>query len=268
MRGEHRAERRHRAQVRLSPADASSGSEVLPASLGAARRAAWAPILLRVAAGALALVGLAAIGVAARKSPELGALVPRPPIGLAQISSPLSVSPATAETVSSAETVSVGEPPEPAPHPAPAAAPSGDSLQHQPLGAARAAKAGDRPCLERAANAVALASPRPPQSAAPPEATAPLVNLNSADARQLQRLPGVGAKRARAIIELRERLGGFRGAADLLRIRGIGRRTLERMAPHLVVGERVPPHHAALAQPAPLTSREGAERPPPRSEGH
>ena len=265
MRGEPRAERRHRAEVRRSPADATNGAEGLRAALGAARRAAWAPILLRVAAGGLALVGLAAIGVAARKSPELGALVPRSPVGLAQISGPLSVPPVTAEVVS------VVEPSSTPPNPAPAAAAAGDSVQRQLPGAALPARAGERPCPGHAPTAVALASlSQAPPSSAPPVATAPLVDLNAADARQLQRLPGVGAKRARAIIELRERLGGFRGAADLLRIRGIGRRTLERMAPLLVVGERAEqPPHAALEQPPSLTlQKEGSSPPlPPRSGG-
>ena len=59
--------------------------------------------------------------------------------------------------------------------------------------------------------------------------------LNRADAAELQRLPGVGAKRAEAILALRERLGRFRHASDLLRVKGIGRRSLERMLPHLVI---------------------------------
>jgi competence protein ComEA len=61
------------------------------------------------------------------------------------------------------------------------------------------------------------------------------VILNSADAAQLQRLPGVGAKRAAAIVQLRERLGRFRRPSDLLRLKGIGPRSLERMLPHLVL---------------------------------
>jgi competence protein ComEA len=61
------------------------------------------------------------------------------------------------------------------------------------------------------------------------------VVLNLADATELQRLPGVGAKRAEAIVQLRTRLGGFQRANDLLRIKGIGPRTLERMLPHLTL---------------------------------
>jgi competence protein ComEA len=61
------------------------------------------------------------------------------------------------------------------------------------------------------------------------------VSLNRASLAELQRLPGIGAKRAAAIVELRQRLGGFRRTSDLLRIKGIGPRLLERIAPQLVV---------------------------------
>ena len=59
--------------------------------------------------------------------------------------------------------------------------------------------------------------------------------LNLAGPAELQRLPAVGAKRAAAIVELRQRLGRFRRASELLRIKGIGPRTLERMLPLLVL---------------------------------
>lgn len=61
--------------------------------------------------------------------------------------------------------------------------------------------------------------------------------LNLASAEELTRLPGVGPKRARAIVDLRARLHGFKRAADLLRIRGIGPRSLKRMLPYLVLDE-------------------------------
>lgn len=62
-----------------------------------------------------------------------------------------------------------------------------------------------------------------------------LVILNRADASDFQRLPGVGAKRAVAIVELRKRLGRFRRPSDLLRVKGIGPKTLERMLPQLAL---------------------------------
>jgi len=59
--------------------------------------------------------------------------------------------------------------------------------------------------------------------------------LNTASATLLDRLPSVGPKRAEQIVALRERLGRFRSLNDLLRIRGIGMRTLKKMLPMLVL---------------------------------
>lgn len=63
-----------------------------------------------------------------------------------------------------------------------------------------------------------------------------VVNLNTASAGELVRLPGVGPARARAILDLRARLGGrFRRVEALLRVKGIGRATFRRIRPHLVL---------------------------------
>jgi competence protein ComEA len=59
--------------------------------------------------------------------------------------------------------------------------------------------------------------------------------LNRADADDLQKLPGIGKKRAEAIVALRQRLGRFRRVLDLLRIRGIGPRSLRRLRKLVVV---------------------------------
>lgn len=61
------------------------------------------------------------------------------------------------------------------------------------------------------------------------------VILNVANAEVLTQLPGVGTRRAEAIIALRERLKRFRRPSDLLRVRGIGVRSLKRMLPHFVL---------------------------------
>jgi competence protein ComEA len=55
------------------------------------------------------------------------------------------------------------------------------------------------------------------------------VVLNTATADDLRRLPGIGEKRANAILALRTRLGRFRALEDLLKVKGIGRATLKRL---------------------------------------
>jgi competence protein ComEA len=61
------------------------------------------------------------------------------------------------------------------------------------------------------------------------------VILNLASADELTKLPGVGMKRAQAILALRTKLKRFKHPTDLLRVKGIGPRGLQRMLPHLVL---------------------------------
>lgn len=54
------------------------------------------------------------------------------------------------------------------------------------------------------------------------------VNINTASAAELSMsLTGVGQKRAEAIIALREQLGGFTDANQLMQVKGIGPRLIE-----------------------------------------
>jgi competence protein ComEA len=66
------------------------------------------------------------------------------------------------------------------------------------------------------------------------------VILNAASADELTRLPGVGMRRAEAIVELRTRLKRFRRVQDLLRVKGIGPRSLKRLMPHMVLDVPAP----------------------------
>ncbi len=59
------------------------------------------------------------------------------------------------------------------------------------------------------------------------------VDLNSAPWQELVLLPGVGETLAMRIIESREAEGPFVDTTDLLRVRGIGPATLERLLPYL-----------------------------------
>lgn len=62
------------------------------------------------------------------------------------------------------------------------------------------------------------------------------VVLNRAGTDELRRIPGVGPKRAQAIVDLRTKLGGrFKRLTDLLRVKGIGPRSLKKMEAHVVL---------------------------------
>jgi competence protein ComEA len=60
-----------------------------------------------------------------------------------------------------------------------------------------------------------------------------VLNLNTANVEELTRLPGVGPSRAQAIIELRTRMKGFKSVEDIMRVRGIGRKTYRKLEPML-----------------------------------
>jgi competence ComEA-like helix-hairpin-helix protein len=60
-----------------------------------------------------------------------------------------------------------------------------------------------------------------------------LVDINSADVAELGELPQVGPSLARRMIEHRERYGPFRTFDDLLRVKGIGPKTLDALRPHV-----------------------------------
>jgi competence protein ComEA len=62
-----------------------------------------------------------------------------------------------------------------------------------------------------------------------------VVNINSATADELERLPNIGPSRARAIVALRTRLTQFTRLEELLRVRGIGRATFRKLRPMLVL---------------------------------
>ena len=51
-----------------------------------------------------------------------------------------------------------------------------------------------------------------------------LINLNTANVRQLQALPGIGPTLARRIIDFRERNHGFKRIEELLAVPGISER--------------------------------------------
>ncbi len=62
-----------------------------------------------------------------------------------------------------------------------------------------------------------------------------LIDINSATAKELERLPGIGPQIAGRIVAYREQHGAFKRVDDLTKVRGIGPKTLERLRPHLTM---------------------------------
>ncbi len=54
------------------------------------------------------------------------------------------------------------------------------------------------------------------------------VNINTADSQTLATLEGIGEKRAKAIIDYRSKHGPFVSVEDLVKVKGIGVKTLEK----------------------------------------
>ncbi|NVK21676.1 MAG: helix-hairpin-helix domain-containing protein [Kangiellaceae bacterium] len=56
-----------------------------------------------------------------------------------------------------------------------------------------------------------------------------MININKADEHQLAKmLHGVGLKKAKAIVEYREQFGDFKSVNELIAVKGIGQRTLDK----------------------------------------
>ncbi|HEY6191157.1 MAG TPA: helix-hairpin-helix domain-containing protein [Bacteroidota bacterium] len=62
------------------------------------------------------------------------------------------------------------------------------------------------------------------------------ININTASKDELTRLPGIGEAMAERILDYREENGSFSTVGELMNIRGIGRKKLDRISPYCTVG--------------------------------
>jgi competence protein ComEA len=204
-----------RADPMASEAD-GGGRTAAPAAVGErsrfldrARRSVWLPLALRAATIGGGMLGLAGIGAAS----ILSGLDGRTPIDVPQKADIHAAWVAT-QRGSEADT---------------------KAQEH--------AKDGAEGTAHDLRENVTLASvPAPDGGAAAGQGVTPdgKVILNAASADELTRLPGVGKRRAEAIVELRTRLKRFRRVQDLLRVKGIGPRSLKRLLPHMVLDAPAP----------------------------
>ena len=78
------------------------------------------------------------------------------------------------------------------------------------------------------------------------------IDLNLANVKELQELPGVGPVTAQRIIDMREKSGRFHRVEDLLAIRGISQKKLDAIRPYVMVSSPPPPASPAQKSTPPI----------------
>src|SRR6202047_1994274 len=63
------------------------------------------------------------------------------------------------------------------------------------------------------------------------------ININSASAEELQQVPGIGPVTADKILQMRKSYGAFKSVDDLLVVKGLGKKRLEKMRKYLTVSK-------------------------------
>ena len=76
-----------------------------------------------------------------------------------------------------------------------------------------------------------------------------VVDLNAATPAELDALKGVGPAKAKAIIDYRDKNGPFKSVDELAKVKGFGKKTVDKLRPDLTVGGAAAPVVAPLAKP-------------------
>lgn len=63
------------------------------------------------------------------------------------------------------------------------------------------------------------------------------VNINTADAKELATLPGIGQVKAEAIVKYRKDNGKFKNVNDLKGVKGIGDKVVIKIKPEVTTGK-------------------------------
>jgi competence protein ComEA len=63
------------------------------------------------------------------------------------------------------------------------------------------------------------------------------VDINTAASEALQSVPGIGKSLAQRIIAFREKNGAFQSVDDLLKVQGIGEKSLQKLRPYVTVAK-------------------------------
>ena len=90
---------------------------------------------------------------------------------------------------------------------------------------------------ENAAGSVQASAREADLTAAFPSEAPEIININTADAAELDKLPGIGPAKAAAILEYRRTHGFFRVPEELMKVPGIKEGTYGKLAERITVGE-------------------------------
>jgi competence ComEA-like helix-hairpin-helix protein len=75
------------------------------------------------------------------------------------------------------------------------------------------------------------------------------ININAATSEELQLVPGIGPATAEKILTMRKSYGAFKSVDDLLAIRGIGKKRLDKMRKYLIAGHVAASKTGATSKP-------------------
>jgi len=96
------------------------------------------------------------------------------------------------------------------------------------------------------------------------------ININTASAGELEEVPGIGPATAKKILDTRKAYGAFKSVDDLLAIKGIGPKRLDKMRKYLTVGKAPakkqsasPERGSAPAKPPPQKAATNQKPAPP-----
>jgi competence protein ComEA len=112
-----------------------------------------------------------------------------------------------------------------------------DGARHEALEASMTLRRPLAPALvfSLALAAVAITATTSAVTVAAAPAEAKLVDLNAAGSDELEAVPGIGKSLATRIVTFREKNGAFKSVDDLLKVQGIGEKSLEKLRPFVTV---------------------------------
>jgi competence protein ComEA len=88
--------------------------------------------------------------------------------------------------------------------------------------------------LAVAAAAPVLAAPPKPAAAG---SEVRQVDLNTADSTALETVPGIGKSLSERIVAFRDKNGPFQSVDDLLKVQGVGEKSIQKLRPYLTVSK-------------------------------